>query len=863
MICGCYISEVPPIDWSDPFNCSTALLHLRGKKHLKNSNGATAHGLVILDMAPQLAASPPTQQLNSTPQPIRDPRLKAPQPVRVGGSNGNSRKTEQNRSAAPSEPPQEYIGVNCTLCSCKMHTKDLGTSMASVLSHPKIQGHLKGAKHKNNQESAGSPTQGLVLIPKASSTKAALPKLAPVPLEATTELLEASDSTGKTSRAGRERRQGGGSHEAAAGNPGYPDSIDIPLSDEEADGGGGDEEDQVWEQPHGAAEEDDEDLYGNSTTIQEGTQGSPADGGTLQRQLSQRISDGPLLPNVLGLGSDGRQHQQELKGEEEVKEDGDMAELYSGSGGGNSSGGSRSGGLQVPRSLPATASKAPAAAKAPPPSAARLPGIDDDHVWNRRALAMASAAAAAAAGGGSQGAPPRVLPPPSLLPLQPTLSAAIRPLPRPATAATAAPLEAVAAALDAPGPSGSSGGRPSGLLSTQPSAALPAFLEPAFTPKSKQQWKSEAARSGGGGGQVSAALTYSPTAATPPTPAPKLMVEQLLEQLLTKKQLALVLDLDHTLVNSVRWEEVDPAGERVLRAQSEAASPQVFSLSAVGMWTKLRPGVRQFLDAAAQNFQLWIHTNGNQPYAAAIAGLLDPTGKLFGTRVIAQDAEVSDSPTAQIKSFAHGLEGLECLSVIVDDSLSVWPNHTDSLLPVERYVYFPSSRRRLGLPGASLMEAGRDECSERGMLSVVREVLMRVHWSVFQQVSQQSPGELKGQLREHGVGAPWDVRRTLEVERKRVLAGCFVMFSRAIPLGQEPSTHRLWQQAERFGATCCKDTEDRVTHVVAGAPGTEKALWGVRTGRHVVGPSWLEASCVLWMRAWEGDHPVPGHPPPG
>ncbi len=28
------------------------------------------------------------------------------------------------------------------------------------------------------------------------------------------------------------------------------------------------------------------------------------------------------------------------------------------------------------------------------------------------------------------------------------------------------------------------------------------------------------------------------------------------------------------------------------------------------MWTKLRPGVRQFLKKAAQSYELWIHTNG-------------------------------------------------------------------------------------------------------------------------------------------------------------------------------------------------------------------------------------------------------------
>jgi hypothetical protein len=35
----------------------------------------------------------------------------------------------------------------------------------------------------------------------------------------------------------------------------------------------------------------------------------------------------------------------------------------------------------------------------------------------------------------------------------------------------------------------------------------------------------------------------------------------------------------------------------------------------MGMWTKLRPGVREFLRQAAEHFELWIYTAGSKPYA--------------------------------------------------------------------------------------------------------------------------------------------------------------------------------------------------------------------------------------------------------
>lgn len=55
----------------------------------------------------------------------------------------------------------------------------------------------------------------------------------------------------------------------------------------------------------------------------------------------------------------------------------------------------------------------------------------------------------------------------------------------------------------------------------------------------------------------------------------------------------------------------------------------------------------------------------------------------------------------------QGLEGCEPVVLIVDDSSAVWPNDRRNLFIVERYIYFPSSRKRLGMQGRSLMEVDR------------------------------------------------------------------------------------------------------------------------------------------------------------
>ena len=52
------------------------------------------------------------------------------------------------------------------------------------------------------------------------------------------------------------------------------------------------------------------------------------------------------------------------------------------------------------------------------------------------------------------------------------------------------------------------------------------------------------------------------------------------------------------------------------KLQEEASWPEqeqsLFKLDAIGMWTKLRPGVRAMLAQLAPLFQMWIFTNGTR-----------------------------------------------------------------------------------------------------------------------------------------------------------------------------------------------------------------------------------------------------------
>ncbi|XP_068656470.1 RNA polymerase II C-terminal domain phosphatase-like 3 [Aristolochia californica] len=313
-------------------------------------------------------------------------------------------------------------------------------------------------------------------------------------------------------------------------------------------------------------------------------------------------------------------------------------------------------------------------------------------------------------------------------------------------------------------------------------------------------------------------------------------------------KLCLVLDLDHTLLNSAKFVEVDPVHDEILRKKEEQDREKrqrhLFRFPHMGMWTKLRPGIWNFLEKASKLFELHLYTMGNKLYATEMAKVLDPSGALFAGRVISRgdDGDTFDADDRMPKSKdLDGVLGMESAVVIIDDSVRVWPHNRHNLILVERYTYFPCSRRQFGLLGPSLLEIDHDERPEAGTLASALAVIERIHQNFFS----------------HPCLNDVDVRNILAAEQQKILSGCRVVFSRIFPVGEaNPHLHPLWKTAEQFGAVCTTQIDDQVTHVVANSLGTDKVNWALSTSRFVVHPGWVEASALLYRRANERDFSV-------
>ncbi len=140
-----------------------------------------------------------------------------------------------------------------------------------------------------------------------------------------------------------------------------------------------------------------------------------------------------------------------------------------------------------------------------------------------------------------------------------------------------------------------------------------------------------------------------------------------MQHALARRQLLLVLDLDHTLLNSARFIDLtQEQGEMLQELEKElhveyGADRLLKRFDHMAMWTKLRPYVRyvrvvwcnacccpvvhlgthlhlcrEFLHQVSQLFELYIYTMGDRDYAAEMAAFLDPRGQYFRGRVISK-----------------------------------------------------------------------------------------------------------------------------------------------------------------------------------------------------------------------------------
>ncbi|KAL5815620.1 hypothetical protein ACOSQ4_026261 [Xanthoceras sorbifolium] len=196
------------------------------------------------------------------------------------------------------------------------------------------------------------------------------------------------------------------------------------------------------------------------------------------------------------------------------------------------------------------------------------------------------------------------------------------------------------------------------------------------------------------------------------------------DKVFCQKKLHLVLDLDHTLLHTKAFEKLTPE-ESYLKEQtdSDTSNGSLFVLNDHYL-VKLRPFVRTFLKEASSMFQIYVCSMGSRSYVKKVAQFLDPEGKYFDTRLIARE-----DFGQKAKKNLNLVLGQDYGTVIVDDTQSVWSDHLNNLITVERYNYFTDHDRSSNRKSHAEMKT--DESESDGELVNVLGVLTRVHGCFF------------------------------------------------------------------------------------------------------------------------------------
>ncbi|KAH9280391.1 RNA polymerase II subunit A C-terminal domain phosphatase [Echinococcus granulosus] len=164
------------------------------------------------------------------------------------------------------------------------------------------------------------------------------------------------------------------------------------------------------------------------------------------------------------------------------------------------------------------------------------------------------------------------------------------------------------------------------------------------------------------------------------------------ESLLTARKLALLIDLDQTVLHTT----TTPHAFRYKNVHR-------FNLAGCEMMyhTRFRPHLGKFLRRMVKRFQMHICTFGNRAYAHQLASILDPKRKYFCQRILSRDECFNPvTKSANLRHAALFPRGVH-LVCIIDDRGDVW-DWSPNLIQVQPYRFFPEVGDINGPPGRPL-----------------------------------------------------------------------------------------------------------------------------------------------------------------
>jgi len=338
--------------------------------------------------------------------------------------------------------------------------------------------------------------------------------------------------------------------------------------------------------------------------------------------------------------------------------------------------------------------------------------------------------------------------------------------------------------------------------------------------------------------------------------------EAKIQNLQRNNKLALVLDLDHTLLHAVQVDGQTPT--QTVQQNGEIHHLPIEDIvngSVKHLVMKKRPHLDYFLEKANELFQITIYTAGTKRYAEAVVKVIDPTKKYIADRIVSR----SDGLTIRADMLDKSLDKIflkdSSMAVIVDDREDVWKgDQGKQLLLVRPYMYFypgTASTLLIGAQGSTVSEVNNDPGAssvpgQGSSQNNVKSPVVSLHLNpgkLLTMAPHCSPEytEADDQLlrcldiirdlhKQYYVPpsipkAPKRSVATLLSDMKHsILSGCTICFSGIIPTNDShPNQHPLWKMAESLGAQVSTELLPRTTHLLTLQINTKKVSHCLQT----------------------------------
>ncbi|CAF1101667.1 unnamed protein product [Rotaria magnacalcarata] len=337
--------------------------------------------------------------------------------------------------------------------------------------------------------------------------------------------------------------------------------------------------------------------------------------------------------------------------------------------------------------------------------------------------------------------------------------------------------------------------------------------------------------------------------------------------LLCRRKLHLLINLDQTLADTTNSRNYYPSSLDIVAYQPTPISKTFY--------TKLRPGVKEFLTNLRPFYQFHIITFGDQVYTHNIVKLIDPNKRFFSDRIISRDEcfKLTDETVNLNNLFPCG-DSLVC---IIDGHDDIWKS-TRNLVYVKPYMWFkdigdineihPSSATGI----SEKTHQYNDETSKRpkehnsgqtqtgSNYNVVADtdvylcrleiILKRIHTTFYMAYDQWIDEK-------HGTMP--DLKQIIPDIRRQILSSVSLCFSHIIQQNYPMEKHCATIMAQAMGAKVTQDLQFdhhgiiQTTHIIAGKR-TLKVYQAQQNNIKVVTPEWLSDCYEQWEKQPEENY---------